>query len=158
MALIHEQLYQSKDLGQIDFSEYLHTLMDNLLCSYSSRENIINPIINVEPISLNLETAIPCGLIINELVTNSLKYAFPNGENGEVGLELHQDEQKKINLTIRDNGIGITADFDWQNSSSLGLKLVRILSKQLKAEIEFDGTQGTVVNLRFFPLKYKPRF
>ncbi|MGD1702344.1 PAS domain-containing protein [Dapis sp. BLCC M229] len=158
MALIHEQLYQSKDLGQIDFSEYIHTLIDNLFCSYSNRESIINPIINVEPISLNLETAIPCGLLINELVTNSLKYAFPNGENGELGIELHQDEQEKIYLTIRDNGIGIPADFDWQNSSSLGLKLVRILSKQLKAEIEFDGTQGTVVNLRFFPLKYKPRF
>ncbi len=158
MALIHEQLYQSKDLGKINFREYIHTLMDNLLCSYSNRETIINPIINVESISINLETAIPCGLIINELVTNSLKYAFPNGEDGEVGLELHQDEQEKIHLTIRDNGIGIPADFDWQNSSSLGLKLVRILSKQLKAEIEFDGTQGTVVNLRFFPLKYKPRF
>ncbi|MGD1804683.1 PAS domain-containing protein [Dapis sp. BLCC M126] len=158
MALIHEQLYQSKDLGQIDFTEYIHTLMDNLLCSYSNRENIIHPVINVEPISLNLETAIPCGLLINELVTNSLKYAFPNGENGEVGLELHQDEQEKIHLTIRDNGIGIPADFDWQNSSSLGLKLVRILSKQLKAEIEFDGSQGTVVNLKFSPLKYKPRF
>ncbi len=158
MALIHEQLYQSKDLGKINFREYIHTLMDNLLCSYSNRESIINPIINVESISINLETAIPCGLIINELVTNSLKYAFPNGEDGEVGLELHQDEQEKIHLTIRDNGIGIPADFDWQNSSSLGLTLVRILSKQLKAEIEFDGTQGTVVNLRFSPLKYKPRF
>ena len=158
MALLHEQLYQSKDLGKIDFSEYIHTLMDNLLCSYSNRESIINPIVNVESISLNLETAIPCGLIINELVTNSLKYAFPNGKNGEVGIELHQDEQEKIYLTIRDNGIGIPADFDWQNSSSLGLKLVRILSKQLKAEIEFDGSQGTVVNLRFSPLKYKPRF
>ncbi|NES05696.1 MAG: PAS domain-containing protein, partial [Okeania sp. SIO2F4] len=158
MALIHEQLYQSKDLGKIDFSEYIHTLMDNLLSSYSNRESIINPIINVEPISLNLETAIPCGLLINELVTNSLKYAFPNGENGEVSIELHQDEQEKIHLTIGDNGIGMPADFDWQNSSSLGLKLVRILSKQLKAEIEFDATQGTVVNLIFSPLKYKPRF
>ncbi|MEM1172035.1 MAG: PAS domain-containing protein [Cyanobacteria bacterium P01_H01_bin.35] len=158
MALIHEQLYQSKDLGQIDFTEYIHTLMDNLLCSYSSRENIINPIINAEHINLNLETAIPCGLIINELVTNSLKYAFPNGKNGEIGLELHQDEKEKIYLKIRDNGIGIPADFDWKNSSSLGLKLVRILSKQLKAEIEFDGSQGTVVSLIFSPLKYKPRF
>ncbi len=158
MALIHEQLYQSKDLGKIDFSEYIHTLIDNLLCSYSNIGGIINPIINLEPITLNLETAIPCGLIINELVTNSLKYAFPNGENGEIAIELNQDEQEKIYLTIRDNGIGIPADFDWQNSSSLGLKLVRILSKQLKAEIEFDGSQGTVVSLRFFPLKYKPRF
>jgi len=158
MALIHEQLYQSKDLAKIDFSEYIHTLMDNLLSSYNNTETIINPRVNVESISLNLETAIPCGLIINELVTNSLKYAFPNGENGEVGIELHQDEQAKIYLTIRDNGIGIPADFDWQNSSSLGLKLVRILSKQLKAEIEFNGNQGTVVNLKFSPLKYKPRF
>ncbi|MEB3341114.1 PAS domain-containing protein [Okeania sp.] len=158
MALIHEQLYQSKDLGQVNFREYIHNLMDNLLCSYINRESIINPIINVESITMNLETAIPCGLIINELVTNSLKYAFPNSENGEVVIELYQDEEEKIHLTIRDNGIGIPPDFDWQNSPSLGLKLVRILSKQLKAEIEFDGTQGTVFNLIFFPLKYKPRF
>ncbi|MGK7921815.1 MAG: PAS domain-containing protein [Trichodesmium sp.] len=158
MALIHEQLYQSKDLGQINFREYLHTLMDNLLSSYYVGENMIQPIINVEPITLNLETAIPCGLLINELVTNSLKYAFPNGESGEICVELYQDKQQKIHLTIKDNGIGIDQDFDWQNSSSLGLKLVQILSKQLKAEIKFDCTQGTVVNLIFLPLKYKSRF
>lgn len=158
MALIHEQLYQSKDLGEINFSEYIHTLMDNLFFSFSDRASIVKSIINVEPITLNIETAIPCGLLINELVTNSFKHAFPNNESGEVCIELHQDEQQKIHLTIRDNGIGIPADIDWQNSPSLGLKLVRILAKQLKAEIELDGSSGTLVNLTFSPLKYKPRF
>ncbi|MGB3511724.1 MAG: PAS domain-containing protein [Microcoleaceae cyanobacterium] len=158
MALIHEQLYQSKDLGEIDFSEYLHTLIDNLFFSYGDRASTVQPIINVEPITLNIETAIPCGLLINELVTNSFKHAFPNNKSGEVCIELNQDTEQKIYLTIRDNGIGIPADFDWQNTSSLGLKLVRILSKQLKAEIEFDASNGTLVHLTFFPLKYKDRF
>ncbi|MDY7004573.1 MAG: PAS domain-containing protein [Cyanobacteriota bacterium] len=158
MALIHEQLYQSKNLGQVDFSEYIHALIDNLFCSYGDRESQIKPIINVEAITLNLETAIPCGLLINEVVTNSFKHAFPDGKSGEICIELHQDRQEKVYINIKDNGIGIPPDFDWQNSSSLGLKLVRILSKQLKAEIYFDGHKGTVVNLKFSPLKYKSRF
>lgn len=158
MALIHEQLYQSENLGLVDFSEYINALIDNLFCSYSDRESLIKPIINVEAITLNLETAIPCGLLINELVTNSFKHGFPNGESGEICIELHQDKQEKIHITIKDNGIGIPPDFDWENSSSLGLKLVRILSKQLKAKIDFDGSKGTVVNLIFSTLKYKSRF
>ena len=158
MALIHEQLYQSKNLAEVDFSEYIHALIDNLFCSYADRESIIQPIINVEAITLNLETAIPCGLLINELVTNSFKHAFPNNESGEICVELHQDRQEKVYITIKDNGIGIPPDIDLQNISSLGLKLVRILCKQLKAEIDFDGCQGTTVNLIFSPLKYKSRF
>ncbi|GFZ96521.1 PAS domain-containing protein [Okeania sp. KiyG1] len=158
MALIHEQLYQSKNLGEVDFSEYIHALIDNLFCSYADRETLIKPIINVEAITLNLETAIPCGLLINELVTNSFKHAFPNNESGEICVELHQDKQEKVYITIKDNGIGIPPDVDLQNSSSLGLKLVRILCKQLKAEIDFDGGKGTIVNLIFSPLKYKSRF
>ncbi|NET44220.1 PAS domain-containing protein [Okeania sp. SIO2B3] len=158
MALIHEQLYQSKNLGQVDFSEYIHALIDNLFCSYADRESLIQPIINVEAITLNLETAIPCGLLINELVTNSFKHAFPNNQSGEICIELHQDKQEKVYITIKDNGIGIPPDFEWKNHSSLGLKLVRILSKQLKAEIDFDGHKGTVVNLIFSPLKYQSRF
>ncbi|NEQ76645.1 MAG: PAS domain-containing protein [Okeania sp. SIO2C9] len=158
MALIHEQLYQSKNLGEVDFSEYIHALIDNLFCSYADRGSLIQPIINVEAITLNLETAIPCGLLINELVTNSFKHGFPNSKSGEICIELHQDQQEKVYITIKDNGIGIPPDFDWQNSSSLGLKLVQILSKQLKAEINFDSNKGTIVNLIFSPLKYKSRF
>ncbi|NES79788.1 MULTISPECIES: ATP-binding protein [unclassified Okeania] len=139
-------------------SEYIHALIDNLFCSYGDRESQIKPIIHVEAIALNLETAIPCGLLINELVTNSLKHAFPNNKSGEICIELYQDQQEKVYFTIKDNGIGIPPGFDWQNSSSLGLKLVQIISKQLKAEINFDSCKGTVVNLRFYPLNYKSRF
>ncbi len=88
---------------------------------------------------MNLEAAIPCGLLINELVTNSLKHAFYNDKSGEICIQLHQEQQEKNYLTIRDNDIGMPANFDWKNSSSLWFKLMRILSKQLKAEIEFDG-------------------
>ncbi|NJO47108.1 MAG: PAS domain S-box protein [Oscillatoriales cyanobacterium RM2_1_1] len=157
MALVHEQLYQSDNLGQVNFGDYIHRLVENIFFSLEEA-GTIEPIIQVESIQLNLETAIPCGLIINELVTNSFKHAFPNRQSGKVQIELYQDDQQKIHLTIRDNGVGIPAELNWENSPSLGLKLVKILSKQLRAAIHFDTTSGTVVSLTFSQLRYKPRY
>jgi PAS domain S-box-containing protein len=157
MALIHEQLYQSPDLGQVEFGEYIHRLMSNLFFSLGDHLNGVKPVIEVDSVYLNLETAIPCGLLINEIVTNAFKHAFPNDQSGEVDVKLHQHHQQ-LTLTLADNGMGIPPEIDWRNSSSLGLRLVKILSQQLKAEVKSDFSQGTYFQFIFFPLEYKRRF
>ncbi len=158
MALIHEQLYQSTDLGQVNFGDYIHRLVENLFFSLSHTKGLIKSIVNVEPIQINLETAIPCGLLINELITNSLKHAFPNGRSGEVYVEFYQDLDQKLHLEVRDNGVGISPDIDWDNLTSLGLKLVQILSKQLRATLNLNLSQGSSIELIFAELNYKSRF
>ncbi len=158
MALIHEQLYQSQDLGNLNFGDYIHRLMSNIFCSFADQMSSIQSQIEIEPIQLNLETAIPCGLLINELVTNSFKHAFPNQKKGKIKIDLHADKHQVLHLEISDNGIGIPSEIDWQNSTSLGLRLVQILSKQIKATVKTNFTQGTCFHLTFSPLQYKARF
>lgn len=161
MALIHEQLYQSNNLAQINFADYIHNLLDNLLSSFDTGFCQIQTLINVEPINFDIETAIPCGLLINELVTNSFKYAFNDHISGEIGIDMHQlknCQEEKYQLKISDNGTGIPEDIDWQNSPSLGLRLVNILAEQLEATIELDRTNGTSFCLTFSQLKYQERF
>ncbi len=157
MTLIHEQLYQSADLGRIDFGEYLRRLTLNVFLANSNDLERLTPVIRVESVWLNLETAVPCGLLVNELLVNSLQHGFPNGQLGELHVELGQVEQQ-IQIKIWDNGLGLASDFDWQQVDSLGLKLVRILAKQLKAKIQIDGSSGTVATLNFAELKYQTRF
>jgi len=170
MAMIHEQLYQSENLAKIDFTEYLQKLVDNLFLSYNNNGGKIKPVIEVDSTNLtltennnqcllfNLETAIPCGLLINELVTNSFKHAFPQGKSGEIKIKLTVDETPKINLIIGDNGIGLPPDLDWEDSPSLGLRLVRILTQQLDGEIQLlSSPSGTYFHLQFAELNYKER-
>lgn len=157
IALIHEQLYQSDNLVQVDFGEYLKRLILNVFLVNTCELGLVKPMIEVETVHLNLETAVPCGLLINELLVNSLKHAFPNRRSGEVHVALYQNDQL-IHVSVQDNGIGIAPDLDWQNTASLGFKLVCILAKQLKAKVHLDRTFGTSVQLTFSELKYKPRF
>lgn len=157
MALIHEQLYQSEDLGKVRLDKYIQGLIGNLCTSFYIGSKSIKLMVEAEPLSLNLETAIPCGLIINELITNVYKHAFPNGRDGEVKVQLFQSDEQQFNLIVADNGIGIPATVDLQNPTSLGLKLVQILAKQLKASLEFSFQTGTVAKLTFKQLPYKPR-
>ena len=148
MAMIHEQLYQSQDLAEINFAEYIHTLVDNLFSSYNPDPDKIIAMIQVEPLSLDLEIAIPCGLLVNELVTNSFKHAFPEGNTGELRLELHKDKQEQVHLTVADNGIGMPPDLDWEEATSLGLRLVHILTDQLDATLEIESSEsGTSFHL-----------
>lgn len=171
MTLIHEQLYQSDELGRVEFGEYLKRLILNVFLANSSNLAAVTPVINVESVWLNLETAVPCGLLIHELLVNSLKHAFPEGKAGEVHILLNQTPDQRVYVQVWDTGRGLSRD--WQNAASLGFKLVRILAKQLKAEITFEsaskstsesefkspsGRSGTAVTLAFAELKYKPRF
>ncbi|GAA6621998.1 hypothetical protein NUACC26_078200 [Scytonema sp. NUACC26] len=153
MALIHQKLYQSQDLARIDFSEYIRDLVASLFSSYEVNTNVISLIVNVERILLSLDAAIPCGLIITELVSNSLKYAFPKGGTGEISIQLHT-ENNILNLTVRDNGIGLPSEFDLKNTTSLGLQLVDALTNQLSGDIKINYNDGVEVKI-VFPLLEK---
>ncbi len=149
MALIHEKLYQSSSLAHLDFGEYVQTLSANLFYSYQREMGAVQLEVNVEPITLNLDQAIPCGLILNELVTNALKYAFPRGQKGILGVSLHALPLQQVQLCVRDNGIGMPADFDLQKSKSLGMQIVRNLVYQLEGGLEIDRSNGTAFIITF---------
>ena len=113
--------------------------------------------IDVEEVSLNIETAIPCGLIIDEMVANSLKYAFPDDRIGEIKIELHSDDNGAYHMNISDNGVGISSDINPEKTDTFGMQLIKYLTKQLKATIELDRTNGTTYNIIFNELKYRDR-
>ena len=154
MGLIHGSLYQSEDLSSIKFKDYVTTLTSQLLNTYANNSNI-KLTNNISDISLNMETAIPVGLIINELVTNSLKHAFPDIK-GEVSINIHI-KSEKIELIIKDNGIGLPEDFDIKTPKKLGLQLVNNLIEQLEGTIKLDQSHGTTFKITFKELKYKER-
>jgi len=154
MGLIHEQLYQSADLTQIDLNEYLHSLVSNLFRSYGISHQQVGLNIETNDICLNLNIAISCGLIINELVSNSLKYAFPTDQLGHITICLTSvlDEplsEWKVTLFVIDNGVGIPATVDWQNSPSLGTRIVRNLVHQIKGEMTLLPQAGTAFQITF---------
>ncbi len=149
MALLHESLYQSHSLSEINFPEYIRQLAAHLFNSYGVAADRIHLRTDLESLSLHLDAAVPCGLIINELVSNSLKYAFPDGRTGEIRIELRGTSDGATRLLVADDGIGLTADIDWENTRSLGLRLVRTLAQQLGAKIEVNSRAGTEVRLAF---------
>ncbi|MBI4301346.1 MAG: histidine kinase, partial [Chloroflexi bacterium] len=146
MALIHETLYQSESMAKIDFSNYISRLISNLFYSYGVNGSFIRPILRVENVSLDIDTAIPCALVVNELVSNSLKHAFPASRHaegsGEICIELHREAGNKFILTVSDNGIGLPEDFEMHGYSTLGLKLVSALVNQLRGEIKVSTGLG----------------
>ena len=149
MALIHEKLYQSQDLASINFKEYLNTLIIGLFRSYQSHSSHVELKVNVEDITLGIDSAIPCGLIINELISNSLKYAFPNGREGVISVALRSLNKKDVELAVSDNGIGMPEDLDFRNTKSLGLHLVTILAEdQLEGEIKLSRDKGTEFRIK----------
>jgi len=149
MALIHEKLYQSQDLASINFKEYLNTLIIGLFRSYQSHSSHVELKLDVEDITLGIDSAIPCGLIINELVSNSLKYAFPNGREGVISVALRSLNKKDVELAVSDNGIGMPEDLDFRNTKSLGLHLVTILAEdQLEGEIKLSRDKGTEFRIK----------
>lgn len=153
MAHIHEQLYQSSNLAELNVSSYIEQLVYTLLQSYG-RTNI-SPQIRIESVALDMDTAVSCGLIINELVSNALKYAFPpkttsTEAGGEIFVALSQSTEQTLSLIIRDNGIGLSnMSFDDSHSLSFGLRLVKMLARQLKGHIDINGNQGTSITIEF---------
>lgn len=147
MALIHDQLYRSDDLSHIDFHRYISNLTCSLFQCYGTNSELVNLTLEVDNILIPLDRSIPLGLIINELVSNALKYAFPKGF-GRIELQLVKLENE-YRLTVSDNGIGIPADFDLQNTDTLGMQLVQSLTDQLEGEFTYDGKEGSIFQVVF---------
>lgn len=148
MALLHEKLYRSEDLAKVDFRPYVGALLSNLIQSYGSSERSITFKNEVGEIRLCLDTAIPCGLIINELVSNCLKHAFHDGRPGsvEVGLNCVKSECR---LTIADDGVGFPPDLDRIDPGTLGLRLVNTLVSQLRGQVRVNSSRGTAYEIMF---------
>ncbi len=150
MSLIHDRLYRLEDLASINIGGYVEDLVKNLSQFYEVNSSKVAFKIDVEPIPLGVDDAICSGLIINELVSNSLKYAFPTGRSGEVKIALRFIDEKEIELIVSDNGIGIPENIDFGNTESFGLQLVNLLVKKHEGVIELDRTRGTtfIIKLR----------
>ncbi len=158
MALIHEQLYRSTDLATVDFSQYLKALVAHLSDCYNLDSQRIRCQLDVETITLNIETAHPYGLIINELVANALEHAFPNNRSGKIWVSLKRDRDNKIVSIVKDNGIGLPKNFNLQETDSLGMQLVFTLTEQLEGKIEIENCNGTSFKIVFSELNYTSRF
>ncbi|MGH8058481.1 MAG: sensor histidine kinase, partial [Candidatus Entotheonellia bacterium] len=149
MALVHEKLYQSKNLAQIDFGAYIHTLVAQLYQLYRVPAQCVTFHITAEAVMLRIETAIPCGLILQELLSNCLKYAFLAGRTGEVHVVLRREPPERYTLVVHDTGVGFPEGVDFHHTQSLGLQLVNLLTEQLDGTIALERGTGTTVTLIF---------
>lgn len=154
MSFIHESLYQTKNFSSINFSEYITNLTKNLVHTYQVSPNKTSLRYEIEELSLNLDQAIPCGLIVNELVSNALKYAFPDDVDGELFIGLSADGND-VEIRVEDNGIGLPKDFDYENTNTLGLQLVLTLVEQLDGNLRLDSEDGTKYFITFTRLNEK---
>ena len=149
IALVHETLYQAKNFASINFRNYIQNLIGYLLQIYRVNPNQIKVELDIDEVTLNINTAIPCGLIINELVSNALKHAFPNSVAGTIHMSFYSDLNKHYILTIKDSGVGFNINQNFKSLKKLGLQLVNVLSEQLEGTLELDGSTGTEFRLRF---------
>lgn len=147
MALVHEKLYQSADLAHIDFAEYTRSLLSYLWRAYGA--DTVRLTLDLEPVTLSVDKAVPCGLILNELAGNALKHAFRGRTEGEVAVSLHGDIDGRICLRVSDNGVGLPPGFDWRQARSLGLRLVQMLAGQMDATVEVHDGEGARFELVF---------
>ena len=159
MALIHEKLYRSQNLARIDFADYIRDLTRYLFASYVTIDQDVNLNVQADDVHLGIDTAVPCGLILNELVSNALKHAFPaqgNGRDGretpptgEIRVELCWEKENTLMMIVADNGVGLPGDLDVRYSTSLGLQLVTTLVDQLDGTLELDDRGGTLFKITF---------
>ncbi|MBF0320239.1 MAG: PAS domain S-box protein [Nitrospirae bacterium] len=148
MSLVHEKLYQTNDLSSINFAEYIESIVAEIVSMYRIDTNAITSEMNIEDIELGLEAAVPCGLIINELLTNAFKYAFPDNRRGIISVHFIKTGET-YTLTIKDNGVGLPEGFDYQKSDTLGLQLVAALTGQLDGTLQINSDNGTETILTF---------
>ncbi|MFC1898463.1 PAS domain S-box protein, partial [Candidatus Cloacimonadota bacterium] len=149
MALVHQKLYQSKDLSQINLKEYIQDMVKLLKHSYGKISEKIAFNLELDDVFVLIDSGIPLGLILNELISNSFKHAFPNDLNGEISIQLFQDENELINIIVGDNGVGVSEDFDPGNASTMGLQTVHnLIGYQLKGQIRYDTENGLKWQIR----------
>ncbi|HPJ40490.1 MAG TPA: histidine kinase dimerization/phosphoacceptor domain -containing protein [Spirochaetota bacterium] len=149
MALVHEKLYQSENIAQINLKEYFHSLKDIIWSSYSTIQDRVRVVTDVEDHFLDLDRAIPVGLIVNELLTNAIKYAFPDGRDGQIDFSCHRESDGKFIVRICDNGAGIRDDINLENSETLGFQIVNALVHQIGGSISVVSNEGTCVEIVF---------
>jgi two-component system cell cycle sensor histidine kinase/response regulator CckA len=150
MALVHEKLYQTEDLAQLNFADYAASLLNYLWRSYGLAADKVHLNMSFVPLILQVDMAVNCGLILNELVSNAIKHAFPGGSSGEVTVVLEYDPATGTAcLSVRDSGIGLPADLDWRQSSSLGLRLVQMLAGQMRGTVQTCPGSDTEFQIRF---------
>ena len=149
MALVHEKLYQSADMARVEFAEYARSLLSYLWRAHGSAASGVRLVLDLEPAPLSVNTAVPCGLILNELVSNSLKHAFSGRPGGEVAVSLRCGPEEQVWLRVRDNGAGLPEGLDWRKADSLGLRLVQMLAGQLHATVEVSSAEGTEFKVTF---------
>jgi PAS domain S-box-containing protein len=148
MALVHEKFYQSEELSQIDFGEYLEKLCQYLYQSYGDRTDRIHVKINAGAVALDMDTAMPCGLLVNEIVSNSYKYAFPGSREGNIIINLNSSDREVI-MEIGDDGVGLKPGFDIHSAESLGMQLILALTSQVDGNLELDTSNGTHFKIVF---------
>jgi len=149
MSLIHESLYQSQDLTRINFSDYIQKITTHLLSVYSQKQTDFDIQYDLEDVYLDINRAIPFGLIINELITNALKHAFPKGKPGEIKLKLRQNKSGQVTLKVEDNGIGFPESVNIDKPESLGMQLVYDLARQLNGSVDISSGKGASVTVAF---------
>jgi len=149
MAFVHERLYRGKDITSVPSDEYIKDVVSALFRSYGVNPEKIALKMNIGDVVLGIGSAIPCGLIINELVSNALKFAFPQGRKGEIQVALQATDKDEILLTVSDNGVGMPENLDLAKAESLGLKLVKILTDQMGGKLQINRNQGTTFQINF---------
>jgi two-component sensor histidine kinase len=149
MAFVHERLYHSDDFAHIRFNDYIEQMVVHIFQTYTVDSKIIGLELDLKDIVLNVIKAIPCGLIINELVSNAIKHAFPKGRKGEICLKFLEKKKDEATLVISDNGIGFPDDIDFRNTETLGLQIVCDLVQQIDGKIELDKKHGTSFTVTF---------
>jgi PAS domain S-box-containing protein len=148
MALVHEMLYQSENLARVDFGAYVRNLAGYLIRAYRTSSTRVALRSDVQDVTLGIDLAVPCGLVINELVSNALKHGFPDDREGEINIKMRADPST-ITLIVSDDGVGLPDGLDWQRAESLGLQLIVMLVEQLEGAIELDRGAGTVFEITF---------
>jgi PAS domain S-box-containing protein len=149
MAVIHETLYQSEYLARIDLAECIRNLVDHLAHSYDVDAETISTEVDIGQVSLSADLVVQCGLLINELISNAFKHAFPAGRTGKLSVSIHPGAGDIVILTVSDNGVSLPPDVSFPKADSLGLQLVSMLIQQLAGEIEVDRSKGTTFRIRF---------
>jgi two-component sensor histidine kinase len=151
MALVHERIYLSHEIATINLAEYLRYLINQIFRFYNILQTHIEVSVTIDEIPADIDTAIPVGLIMNELVSNTLKHAFPKGRKGKITIKGVQIAPDQLQFIFRDDGVGMPADYDWKNTNTLGLRLVKSLTEQLMGTVEMEQDGGTVYTITVKP-------
>ncbi len=158
ISLVHQKLYQSQDLSRISLQDYLQELAQLIIQGYTQSTQHISITVESEPLILLLDTAIPCGLIVNELLSNALKYAFPDNQPGKITIRVFRNTAANIEVSVSDTGVGVPSGFNFREQTSLGLRTVfAIGEQQLQGQIQFTCTQGVTCTIEFPDTLYNKR-